>query len=174
MTILSCFNVIIDVCLAFGALCTAGAFFVSICTNRKQDRRIDSLEYAKYKPDLRINQWSGKVTGDFQLNFSIVNHGEDVTLLEFVCSEGYLDEHNKHLPSCLDQGKDRIVYLSRDYMVFPQDFQMKMLVRDKLGRKYWIPIKTERGNPYIDYEGIKVIETETRKRSRRRNYRKQS
>jgi hypothetical protein len=147
-------------------------FFVSICTNRKQDRRIDSLEYAKYKPDLRINSWSGRVTGSFQLTFSIVNRGEDVTLLEFVCTKGYLDEQNKDLPYYHDHGKERMVYLSRDYVVFPQEFEMKMLVRDKLGRKFWIPIKTDGNKPYIYNDGIVEVETDTRKTSRKRNRKK--
>ena len=168
MAVLSCFNIIVDVCMAFGALCTACAFFVSICTNRKQDRRIDSLEYAKYKPDLRINQFSGHVTGNFQLNFSIVNRGEDVTLLEFVCPKGYLDEQNKHLPFDFDHGEERMVFLSRDYVDFPQDFEMKMLVRDKLGRKFWIPIKTDRKKPCIDNDDIVEVEIDSRKKSRKR------
>lgn len=137
------FKCIIDCILALGAIGTVGTFIISILQLKNQNKRIESLEQmqvdAKYRPDIRIEGWKNN-TNSSPLNILIKNHGENVYIMDFDSKSDYLDIENKHVPCNFDSNDSRYIYLNPSLSVFPENFQMEIILNDKLSRKYSIRI----------------------------------
>ena len=156
---LSSFEKTIDIILAVGSVGTVGTLIATIVQNHKQNRRIVSLEErqidVQYRPDLLVISFSGHVTGQERVNLVIENNGEDVEIVEINCP--YFDNQTIVLPELLKKGGERVFCLKSGAIYFPQDCTMKMKVRDKLGRLYWVPIKMRQTGPCVDTLGIEEI-----------------
>ncbi len=159
---MNCFNIVINIILALGAIGTVGTFIVSLRQLNKQNQRLNELEEkqldAKYRPDLRIVSYHGKVTGLIRLSITLKNHGEYLKLLEFQCDKDYLDKGNEHLPMDLDKDDIKAIILKEGLTAIPVDFQMKIKVQDKIGRLFWVPLTETSKGPIINFNEISEIQ----------------
>lgn len=158
---MNCFNIVINVILALGAIGTVGTFIVSLLQINKQNKKLNELEEkqldARYRPDLRIVSYYGKVTEQIRLSITLKNQGENLKLLEFECEKDYLDKGNEHLPMDLDKDDIIAIMLKEGLKEIPNDFRMKIKVQDKIGRSFWVPLTNTSKGPIIVFDEILEI-----------------
>ena len=153
------YEIVIDSSMALGALATVGTLIATIIQNSKQNRRIASLEERqidfRFRPDLLVRSFTEHASGQKEETLVIENEGEDVQIVEIDCPN--FDQQTIVLPEILKKGGERTFFLKFDEKPFPNNFEMKIKVRDKLGRLYSVPIRMRKTGPFVDAIGIEEL-----------------